>query len=73
MKIKKFKLKKEDLRFLLIDILALQEFAKRFWGNEVYLSGDFEGTTLYAWQYHLLRIITSRNPKKELEKQLNAR
>ena len=58
---------KRDWKNILIDVLTLQEFAKRFWGEEIVMPEDY-GMSVVSWQYHLGRLITSKNPKKEIKK-----
>ena len=51
---------------MLSDILALQGVAKMIWGEEIMFPDDF-GMEVYDWQYHLGRIVTSKNPKQALK------
>mgnify|MGYP001593997672 CR=1 FL=1 len=60
------KITKKDWKDILIDVLALQEFAKEFWGKEILQPDDF-GMDLYEWQYYLGRLVTSKDPKKEIK------
>ena len=61
------KFNEQDWEDALVDILTLQEFAKIFWGKEILVPDDF-GNDLYEWQYHLGRLVTSEDPKKEIKK-----
>ena len=61
---------KQDWKDVLIDVMALQEFAKEVWGKDIMTPDDF-GMDLYDWQYHLGRIVTSKDPKKEIKKYFN--
>lgn len=51
---------------MLHDIMALQEIAKKIWGDAIYLAEDFGMETL-AWQWHLEKIISAKDLKKELK------
>ena len=64
---KKLKLVKEDWKKVLIDILTLREFAKQFWGDEIVIPEDY-GMSIVSWQYHLGRLITSKDPIRQIKK-----
>ncbi len=66
----KIKLTNRDKKEMLIDVLTLQETAKKLWGNAIYFPDDY-GMEVIAWQWHLGQIMTSRDPKKTLKKHLH--
>ena len=66
-KMKKLKLIKRDWKAFLVDILTIREFAKEFWGDEIVIPEDY-GMSIVGWQYHLSRIITSKDPVKQIKK-----
>lgn len=63
----KKKINEYNRLIILAMIPHIQSIAKQIWGEDIMFPDDF-GMSVYNWQYHLSRVVTSKDPKKALDK-----